>query len=164
MNFASGVAPSHQDPINRGTHWQCPPKSNNAKLQSPCAPTGWIRSGRRGACDRGGVRNGSFPPLITGSGAAPLHTSQCMSWSLPRTSRDISLIGQWTGGDDIGLPRICTDSHLFDSCKKREKGVEGKKSCLGKVNGQALSIDMQTDFNSVWSMELVLEYGVPYFN
>lgn len=54
--------PGHQDPINRGTHWQCPasqvmvnPNRHALQLVGP-------RSGHRGACDRGGVRNGSFPP------------------------------------------------------------------------------------------------------
>jgi hypothetical protein len=76
MKFASGVAlvpvPVTRIPLNRGTHWAVP-KLTTIKLQSPFAPTGWVRSGRRGACDRGGVRNGSFPPLINGSGV--LHTT-----------------------------------------------------------------------------------------
>ena len=78
---------------------------------------GWVRSGRRGACDRGGVRNGSFPPLITGSGGAstrvtvPVQRLVVVGWSLPWTQfGDRGLIGQSKRGDDIGfLDGLCTD-------------------------------------------------------
>jgi hypothetical protein len=74
IKFASGVAlvpvPVTRIPLTVALIGRCPslPPSNSNRHSRQL-----VGSGQVAACDRGGVRNGSFPPLITGSRV--LHTT-----------------------------------------------------------------------------------------